>query len=66
MAPVESFPDWLHGFVRYQPVSQVTDTLRGLAAGDVSVGNLASSLAWWIGLLVVFGAIAVRMQRRTQ
>ena len=66
MAPVEAFPEWLHGFVRYQPVSRVTETLRGLAAGDVSVGSLASSLAWCIGLLVVFGAIAVRMQRRTQ
>jgi ABC-2 type transport system permease protein len=66
MAPVESFPEWLHGFVRYQPVSQLTDTLRGLAAGNVAVGSLASSLAWCLGLLVVFGAIAVRMQRRTQ
>ena len=64
MAPVESFPEWLHGFVRYQPVSQVTDTLRGLAVGNVAVGSLASSLAWCIGLLVLFGAIAVRMQRR--
>ena len=33
MAPVDSFPDWLHAFVRYQPVSQVTDTLRGFASG---------------------------------
>lgn len=66
MAPVESFPDWLHGFVRYQPISQVTETLRGLAAGDVAIGNVVSTLAWCVGLLVVFGAIAVRMQRRTQ
>jgi ABC-2 type transport system permease protein len=66
MAPVDSFPAWLHGFVRYQPVSQVTDTLRGLAAGNVSVGSLVSSFTWCFGLLVVFGVIAVRMQRRTQ
>ena len=66
MAPVDSFPDWLHGFVRYQPVSQVTDTLRGLAAGNVAVSSVASSFAWCLGLLVAFGAIAVRMQRRTQ
>ena len=66
MAPAESFPDWLHGFVRYQPVSQVTETLRGLAAGHVAASSLASSLAWCLGLLVVFGAIAVRMQRRIQ
>ena len=66
MAPVDSFPDWLHPFVRYQPVSQVTETLRGFATGHVVVSNLATSLAWCLGLLVVFGAIAVRMQRRTQ
>src|SRR5262249_21050206 len=66
MAPADSFPDWLHPFVRYQPVSQVTETLRGFATGHVVVSNLATSLAWCLGLLVVFGAIAVGMQRRTQ
>ena len=66
MAPADSFPDWLHPFVRYQPVSQVTQTLRGFATGHVVVSNLATSLAWCLGLLVVFGAIAVRIQRRTQ
>jgi ABC-2 type transport system permease protein len=66
MAPVDSFPGWLHPFVRYQPVSQVTETLRGFATGHVVVSNLATSLAWCLGLLAVFGAIAVRMQRRTQ
>jgi ABC-2 type transport system permease protein len=66
MAPADSFPDWLHPFVRYQPVSEVTETLRGFATGHVMAGNLATSLAWCLGLLVVFGAFAVRMQRRTQ
>jgi ABC-2 type transport system permease protein len=66
MAPVDSFPDWLHPFVRYQPVSQVAETLRGFATGHVVTSNLAPSLAWCLGLLVVFGVIAVRMQRRTQ
>jgi ABC-2 type transport system permease protein len=66
MAPVDAFPDWLHPFVRYQPVSQVTQTLRGFATGHVVVSNLATSLAWCLGLLVVFGAIAVRVQGRPQ
>jgi ABC-2 type transport system permease protein len=66
LAPVEAFPDWLQPFVRYQPVSQVTETLRGFASGDVVVGNLVASLAWCIGMLVVFGYIALRMQRRRQ
>jgi ABC-2 type transport system permease protein len=66
LAPADAFPDWLHPFVRYQPVSQVTETLRGFATGHVAVSNLAASLAWCLGLLAVFGAVAVRMQRRTQ
>jgi ABC-2 type transport system permease protein len=66
MAPVESFPGWLQPFVRHQPISQVTETLRGFAGGHVAASNLATSLAWCFGLLAVFGAIAVRMQRRTQ
>jgi ABC-2 type transport system permease protein len=66
MAPVDAFPDWLHPFVEYQPVSQVTETLRGLATSHVAAGNLVTSLAWCVGLLAVFGALAVRMQKRTQ
>lgn len=66
MAPVESFPDWLHPFVRYQPVSQVTETLRGFATGHVQAANLTMSLFWCVGLLVVFGAISVTMQRRSE
>lgn len=66
MAPVDSFPDWLHGFVRYQPISQVTETLRGLAAGDVATSNLANTVTWCVGLALVFGTIAVWIQRRKQ
>lgn len=66
MAPAEAFPGWVQPFVRNQPVSQLTETLRGLTTGHIEAQNLAISLAWCIGLLVVFGAIAVRMQRRTR
>jgi ABC-2 type transport system permease protein len=66
MAPVESFPGWIQPFVRYQPISQVTETLRGFTGGHVVASNLYTSLAWCLGLLLVFGTIALRMQRRTQ
>ncbi len=66
MAPVEAFPDWVQPFVHHQPISQITETLRGFADGYVVGSNLAISLAWCLGLLVVFGAFAVRMQRRTE
>jgi ABC-2 type transport system permease protein len=64
IAPEKTFPGWLRPYVRNQPVSQVAETLRGLACGRVSVGNLAASLAWCVGMTLVFGAITLRMQRR--
>ncbi|MGV0642180.1 ABC transporter permease [Mycolicibacterium sp. XJ2546] len=65
LAPAAAFPDWLEPFVRHQPVSQITESLRGFSTGDVVGSNLATSFAWCIGLVVVFGALALRMQRRT-
>jgi ABC-2 type transport system permease protein len=64
LAPLNSFPDWVQPFVQYQPVSQVAETLRGLSTGHVVGGNLAATLAWCVGLLTVFGFVALRMQRR--
>jgi ABC-2 type transport system permease protein len=64
LAPLDAFPSWLHPFVQYQPISQITETLRGFTSGHVDGGNLAASLAWCIGLLVIFGVIAVRLQGR--
>lgn len=65
LAPMDAFPGWLHSFVRFQPVSQVTEVLRGCTIGHVAGPNLAASLAWCLGLLTVFGAVAVWMQRRS-
>lgn len=64
MAPARAFPDWLHGFVRYQPVSQVTEALRGASVGHICAHNAVISLAWCLGLLGVFGAAAIWTQRR--
>ena len=66
MAPVESFPAWIQPFVRYQPVSTVTETLRGLSTGDVVAGNVVTSVLWCALLLFGCGAVALRMQRRIQ
>jgi ABC-2 type transport system permease protein len=66
MAPAELFPAWLGPFVRYQPVSQVTETLRALASGHVALAGLAATVAWCIALLALFGGLALRMQRRTR
>ncbi|MCG5432369.1 ABC transporter permease [Mycobacterium sp. MYCO198283] len=64
IAPAEAFPSWLGPFVRNQPVSQIAQALRDLAGGTVATDTLLISLAWCVGMLAVFGAIAVRVQRR--
>jgi ABC-2 type transport system permease protein len=64
IAPAESFPAWLGPFVRYQPVSQVTETLRGLAGGHITPANMAMTATWCIMLLAVFGGLALRVQGR--
>jgi ABC-2 type transport system permease protein len=66
IAPEKTFPDWLRPYVRNQPVSQVAETLRGLANGHVPVGHLAASLAWCLGMVLVFGTIGLRLQRRSR
>ncbi|HEY6649324.1 MAG TPA: ABC transporter permease [Mycobacterium sp.] len=66
IAPADSFPAWLGPFVRYQPVSQVTETLRGLAGGHITAAGLGVTAAWCVGLLMLFGTLALYMQRRTQ
>ena len=64
IAPEKTFPEWLRPYVRNQPVSQVAETLRGLATGQVAVANLVASLAWCVGMVLVFGVITLRLQRR--
>lgn len=64
IAPEKTFPDWLRPYVRNQPVSQFAETLRGLSTGHVILSNLAATLAWCLGMALVFGAITLRMQRR--
>jgi ABC-2 type transport system permease protein len=65
IAPERTFPVWLRPYVRNQPVSQVAETLRGLADGHVAINNLAATLAWCVGMVLIFGAITLRMQRQT-
>ncbi|OBG70644.1 ABC transporter [Mycobacterium sp. E2462] len=65
IAPEKTFPGWLRPYVRNQPISQFAETLRGLATGHVLRANLAATSAWCLGMVVVFGAITLRMQRRS-
>lgn len=59
--PLESFPDWLQGFVAINPVSSVTQALRGLSAGAPNpVPYALTVLIWSLGVSLIFGTLAVR------
>ncbi len=60
-APAETMPGWLQPFARYQPVSVTSDAVRGLADGNLDTTDLLLSLAWIVGMLVVFVPLSMRL-----
>ncbi len=71
-APVSRLPDWMQPLARLNPITSAIDTARGLALGDktlyavshVHVETAAWHFAlWWVGIVVVFTALAVRRYR---
>jgi ABC transporter DrrB family efflux protein len=63
--PVQSMPGWLQAFANVQPVSVTVNAVRALTQGGPVYHWLWQSLAWTIGILVVFIPLAVRQYRRT-
>jgi ABC-2 type transport system permease protein len=63
MVPIDVFPDWLQPVVRAQPMSPAIEAMRGLADGGPILWPVLQSVAWVLGLLAVFGPVAVRGYR---
>jgi ABC-2 type transport system permease protein len=62
--PVDTMPDWLHGFAAHQPVTPVVETLRGLLLGTPAGGTAGTALAWCAGILAVSVAASAALFRR--
>jgi ABC transporter DrrB family efflux protein len=62
--PVYTMPGWLQAFASNQPVTYVVDTMRALALGGPIEANLLKSIAWLVGIFIVFVPLAVRAYRR--
>ena len=63
--PASSMPSWLQPFAEHQPVSVTAAAVRALVIGGPTTSYVLQSLAWSVGILLVFGPIAVRRYRRT-
>lgn len=69
---VDTLPGWLQPVARNQPVSQVTNAIRGLLQGrhaetllEHSTGHyVVTSLLWCVGIVAVFAPLAIRVYRR--
>ncbi|WP_034086819.1 ABC transporter permease [Streptacidiphilus albus] len=59
-APTSSMPGWLDSFTKYNPMSGLADTARGLMTGGPIAHGLTVTLAWTIGLTVIMAPIAIR------
>ena len=63
--PIDTMPGWIQAFAEHQPVTPVTETLRGLLLGMPVGNNPWWALAWCAGITVVAMALStVLFQRR--
>ena len=71
--PPSSMPAWLRVFAEHQPVSVTASAIRGLFVGphyahllqrSSTSSYVLQSIAWSVGIIVIFGPLAVRRYRK--
>jgi ABC transporter DrrB family efflux protein len=62
--PLKTMPGWLQAFARANPVSNTANALRALTLGGPTTRPLLYSVAWIVGILVVFMPVATRNYRK--
>jgi ABC-2 type transport system permease protein/oleandomycin transport system permease protein len=71
--PVTSMPGWLQVFANHQPVSVTASAVRGLFLGPKNFAYISTtsttsyvlqSIAWAVGIVLIFGPLAVRRYRK--
>lgn len=63
--PVVTMPGWLQVFARNQPITQLVNAMRALMIGGVAIDAVYITIAWTIGILVVFVPLAIWKFKRT-
>ncbi|MBN2622006.1 MAG: ABC transporter permease [Acidimicrobiales bacterium] len=57
-------PGWLQAFANNQPVTVTVDVARDLVLGHPVGWGIVASVAWSLGIVALFGPLAVRRYRR--
>ena len=63
--PPESMPSVLESIATYNPITPVTDTLRGLLLGTPVGDSWVAAVVWCLGIFVVARLVAARLFRRS-
>jgi oleandomycin transport system permease protein len=64
--PAATMPWWLRGFVEVNPVSKLSDTVRGLLTGGPVAGPATAAIVASVVIVAIFAPLAVALyQRRT-
>jgi ABC-2 type transport system permease protein/oleandomycin transport system permease protein len=61
---VHTMPGWMQAFAKVNPVSHLSDALRGLLGGGVVAAPATKALLWAVVFALVFAPLAVRALRR--
>jgi len=64
LVPTSTMPGWLQAFVKVNPMTSLTDAVRGLLTGGATATAVVHSLLWALGIFMVFAPLAVRVYRR--
>ncbi|MET8877446.1 peptide ABC transporter permease [Nocardia sp. NPDC004604] len=62
--PVFAYPIWLQDVVANQPMSCAIDAMKGLSYGGSVAEPLLKTVAWVVGLIIVFAYPAIRGYQR--
>ncbi|MGW0251883.1 ABC transporter permease [Nocardia goodfellowii] len=62
--PKMAYPGWLQEIVANQPMSCAVEAMRGLSYGGPVADALWKTIAWTVGMILVFGLPAIRGYRR--
>jgi oleandomycin transport system permease protein len=62
--PTSTMPGWMQAWVKVNPVTLLTDSLRGLLVSGPVARPLFGALAWAVGIMLVFAALTLRAYRR--
>ncbi len=62
--PTQTMPSWLQTFADVQPITVITNAIRGLMLTGETGDYVWQSMLWIVALLAVFAPLAVRMYKR--